>query len=54
MADHESCTIGEWDIILWISHFHVLCLEVPIHHETLHEEVFAEEMFQQLCSPDAY
>ena len=35
-ADHESCAFRERNIILRVSHLHVLCLKVPIHHETLH------------------
>ncbi len=54
LTDHESCTFGEWNIILWISHLHVLCLEVPIHHEAPHEKGFAKVICQQLPGTEDY
>ena len=46
-ADHESHAFRERNIILWVSHLHVLCLKVPVHHETLHEEDITEKICQE-------
>ena len=54
LTDHESCAFRERNIILWISHLHVLCLEVPVHHETMHEEDFARVICRQLWGANIY